>query len=101
MLRPQFIKSIAQAVAILVFAIAVAGPVGAVGHVHHGDTDHSALHSSLACIWMCAASSFVGTEGHHLNVSLASVEIADAEPAVPLFGNLPQNFQPRAPPVFL
>ena len=101
MLRPRFIKPLAQAVAVLVFALAVAGPIGAVGHVHHGGTDHAALHSNLACIWMCAASSFVGTEGHHLDVSLISVEIAKTEPAVPLLGDLPQSFQPRAPPVFL
>ena len=101
MLRSRFIKPIAQSVAVLVFAVAVAGPVGAVGHAHHGDTDHGAAHSTLECIWMCAASSFVGTEGTHLNVALISVEIAEAAPVVILLGNLPRNFQPRAPPVFL
>lgn len=101
MLRPRLIKLIAQSLAVLLFALAVAGPVGAVGHAHHGDTDHAASHSSLVCIWMCAASSFVGTEGNHLTVSLTSVDIADAEPAVLLLADLPQNFQPRAPPVFL
>ena len=101
MLRPRFIKPVAQSLAVLVFALVVAGPVGAVGHVHHGDTDHAASHSNLGCIWMCAASSFVGTEGNHLTVSLTSVGIADAELAVPLLADLPQNFQPRAPPVFL
>ena len=101
MLRPQFIKPVAQSVAVLVFALSVAGPVGAVGHVHHGDTDHAAMHSNLVCIWMCAASSFVGPEGHHLTVSFTLLEITDAEPAVLLLGDLPQNFQPRAPPAFL
>ena len=101
MLRPRFIKSVARSLTVLVFALVVAGPVGAVGHVHHGDTNHTALHSSLVCIWMCAASAFVGPEGNHLNVSLTAVEIADAEPAILLLGDLPQNFQPRAPPVFL
>lgn len=101
MLRSRFIKPVAQSLAGLVFALTVAGPVGAVGHAHHGDTDHAASHSNLVCIWMCAASSFVGTEGHHLTVSLTLVEIADAELTVPLLGDIPQNFRSRAPPAFL
>lgn len=101
MLRPRFIRPVAQSLAGLVFALSLAGPVGAVGHAHQGNTDHAALHSNLVCIWMCAASSFVGPEGNHLNVSLTAVEIADPEPTPPLLGDLPQNFQPRAPPVFL
>ena len=101
MLRPRVIKPIAQSVAIFVFALTVAAPIGSVGHGHHGDTDHAASHSNLVCIWMCAASSFVGTEGNYLTVSLIVIEVAEAGPILPLLAYFPQNFQPRAPPVFL
>ena len=101
MLRQRFKRVVAQAVAVLVFSLSVWGPVGAVGHVHHNGTDHASLHSSLVCIWMCAASSFVGLDGASLNASLVLVERDDVEPAALLLGNRVHNFHTRAPPLHL
>ena len=101
MMQPRFLKPIAQSVVVLLFALASAGPVGVVGHAHQGDTDHAAVHSTLGCVWMCAASSFVGPEKNVLTVSFTAGEVVASEPAPLLPGDLPQNFQPRAPPLFL
>ena len=101
MLYPKVIKPVAMAVAVFVFALTVAGSIASVGHGHHGDTDHSALHASLECIWMCAASSFMGVEDTHLIFSRKGIVIAKVNSPVVLFENLLSNFQPRAPPVFL
>ena len=101
MLRPRFRRAVAQAVTVLVFALSVGGPVSAVGHVHHNGTDHAPLHSSLACIWMCAASSFVGLDDDTLNGSLVSAKGAEVEPAILLLSDLLRDFRIRAPPLHL
>tara|TARA_B100000315_G_scaffold256210_1_gene301581 strand:- start:177 stop:482 length:306 start_codon:yes stop_codon:yes gene_type:complete len=101
MVQHQFLKPIAQAVVVLVFALVIAGPIGVVGHAHQGGEDHAAFHSTLGCVWMCAASAFVGPEGNVLAVSFTVGDGATSEPAILLLRNLPKNFQPRAPPLFL
>ena len=100
-MRSRFIYPVSQSLAVLVFALSVAGPIGAVGHVHHGNGDHAAVHSNLVCIWMCAASSFVGPDGNHPSVLLTLIHIAEIEPVVPILGDVPLSFQSRAPPVSL
>ena len=101
MLRPPFIKPVAKLLAVLVFALTVASPITAAGHAHHGETDHAAVHSTLECIWMCAASSFVGQDGNASPISLPHVSAADANPSLLLLRDIPQNFRSRAPPTLL
>ena len=100
-MRQRFKRTVAQAVAVMVFSLSIGGPVGAVGHVHHNGPDHASLHSSLVCIWMCAASSYVGLDGAHLNTSLLLVERDDVEPAALLLSNRVHDFRTRAPPLHL
>lgn len=101
MLGPLFIKSIAKKLAVLVFALSIAGPVSAVGHTHHGDAKHATSHSNITCVWMCAASSFVGAEKNHLSASFTLLESNEARTSDYFLDYSPRNYRTRAPPIFL
>ncbi len=91
-------KRITVALSFLLFVLAAIGPALTVGHNHHGQADHKAMHSSLSCAWMCAASTFVDSPIDPAVdiLGLGSVaEIPVTEIATRLFLH---NLGPRAPP---
>ncbi len=101
MLPSRVISPVALMVAVFVFALTLAGSIGSVDHFHSGDIDHAVLHSNLECIWMCAASSFVGVGETHFPFFRTRKKIADPKSVLVIFENIFSDSEPRAPPVFL
>lgn len=83
----------------VVFFGAAIGAVGLGGHLHEATTDHSAMHTSFVCVWMCAASSVVVTAVLESSIYFISPFVLIAFFAPKLFSLLTYNLRTRAPPL--
>ena len=93
-------KRIVVALVILAFShAAVVGPTLVAGHDHHDHTAHQAMHSTLACVWTCAASAFVDSPRDHSVGMLGLVDHAEFQITTSHPEFLFYSFSSRAPPV--